>query len=312
MNDNNAKEIKEWMELFSNLYSHVDQNRTPEQIWITIMAHASSMGECIRTFSFKDLIGHAAHTFCWLCSFVNRIQKIDDPVFRINETLCGMVSLKYPLKCGHCEKDECRCDPRRMDQTPDKPASYERLLGFRNDILAAVEGYKFPQWQNKFNDIFGGRIHILTLETIGFHFLEEVGEAAVGIRKLSQFKRIREARIQDIDDTFFGLLTTVPNIVKQYRVYKRETSYTSKDSDMIKWRIVDAKMALVIEIGDTFSWFCAVMNKLDMISKSIVNDPKQLSLLSLEEQLRREYISQDGSIKCPTCGKCPCECVFYS
>ena len=224
-----------------------------------------------------------------------------------------MVSLKYPLKCGHCEKDECTCDPRRMDEIPNKAATYERLLGFRNDILASVEGYRFLQWQNKFNDIFGGRIHILTLETIGFHFLEEVGEAAIGIRKLSQFKKIREARIQDINDTFFKLLTTVPNIVEQYKTYKRETSYISKDSDMLKWRIIDAKMDLVIEIGDTFSWFCAVMNKLDMISKCIVNDPAQSPLLlSLEEQLRREYIDQDGSIKCPTCGKYPCECVFYS
>ena len=43
--------LTEWTGIFSDLYTHVDQTRTPEQIWINIMSHASTMGECIRTLS---------------------------------------------------------------------------------------------------------------------------------------------------------------------------------------------------------------------------------------------------------------------
>ena len=67
-----SKTITEWMGVFSQLYSEPDSKRTPEQLWIAVMAHSSSIGEEIRKVHFPRLLKFAAHAFCWLCSFVNR------------------------------------------------------------------------------------------------------------------------------------------------------------------------------------------------------------------------------------------------
>ncbi len=302
------RSIKEWMEIFSELYSEADSKRTPEQIWIAIMAHSSSIGESIRRFYFQELLYYAAHTFCWLCSFVNKCNEVKDDIFSCTESLCGMVSLKYPIKCGHCMRDYCKCPAKRMDAQRDKSVQYAELFRYRESILTSVETYSVAQWKEKFRDIYGDRVHIQTPESIGFHFLEEVGEGAVAVRMLSQLRRIVAEGIGGIDATFMSKLTTVGGIVKKYETYYKSEpiDYTSRDPDILKWRIVDAKMRMVIEIADTFSWFCAIMNKLDDILEA-----SKFTLPSLEEKLNEEYFDEKGNAKCPTCQEKRCKCVFF-
>jgi hypothetical protein len=308
----NGKEdrpIKEWMDIFSQIYSQVDYKRTPEQIWIAIMAHSSSIGEAIRRFAFQELLCSAAHTFCWLCSFVNKCNKAkEDDIFLYNESVCGIVSLKYPLKCGHCELDYCQCKAKGIDIQKDKSARYKDLARYRNDILKSVETYNISQWKEKFKGIYGDRIHIQTPESIGFHFLEEVGEGAVAVRKLSQLRGILNEGIEGIDTGFFKKLSTVDGMVKDYSTYYKSEAIdcTSKDPNILKWRIVEAKVNLVIEIGDTFSWFCAILNKLDEISET-----SGFKLSLLEEKIESEYFDANGNPKCPTCNSKTCTCVFF-
>lgn len=296
------------MGVFSELYSKPDFERTPEQIWIAIMAHSSSIGESIRRSAFQELLYYAAHTFCWLCSFVNKCNEVEDDIFSCTESLCGMVSLKYPLKCGHCERDYCQCPAKGVDAQRDKSAQYGRLFEFRKGILKSVEEYSIASWKETFRNIYGDRVHIQTPETIGFHFLEEVGEGAVAVRSLSQLRKIVVEGIEGIDATFMNGLTAVDGIVEKYKTcYKPgPIDYTSREPDILKWRIVDAKIRMVIEIGDTFSWFCAIMNKLEDILEA-----SRFKLPSLEEKLNEEYFDDDGNPRCPTCKQKSCECVFF-
>lgn len=305
----NHRSIKEWMRIFSELYSEADSKRTPEQIWVAVMAHSSSIGESIRRFAFGELLHHAAHTFCWLCSFVNKCNEIKNDIFSCTESLCGIVSLKYPLKCGHCKIDYCQCKARRIDAQRDKSAQYSELFRYREGVLESVETYSIAQWKEKFRDIYGDRVHIQTTDSIGFHFLEEVGEGAVAVRSLSQLRSIVDEGIEGIDENFLNELITVEGIVKNYAkhyIHPKEIDYASKNSEMLKGRIVDAKIRMVIEIADTFSWLCAIMNKLDEIL-----DASEFSLPSLEEKLNEEYINDNGTARCPTCNANPCSCVFF-
>lgn len=307
--EKNDRSIKRWMEIFSELYSEADSKRTPEQIWIAITAHSSSIGECIRRFDFRELLYFAAHTFCWLCSFVNKCNQLQkDDIFHVTESLSDIVSLKYPLKCGHCMRDYCQCEAGRMDAQRDKSAQYTELFRYREDILASVETYSVTQWKERLRGIYGNRVHIQTPETIGFHFLEEVGEGAVAVRSLSQFRGIVAEGIGGIDATFLNELTTVGGIVEKYKTYYKPgpINYTSRHPDTLKWRMVEAKMRMVIEIADTFSWFCAIMNKLDDILET-----SEFRLPSLEEKLNEEYIDNQGHPKCAICGQRSCECVFF-
>jgi hypothetical protein len=317
MKEQKSRSIKKWMEVFKELYSEVDSKRTPEQMWIAVMAHTSSIGESIRRVAFESLLDSAAHTFCWLCSFVNKCNTLQDDIFSINETLCGIVSLKYPGVCGHCRHRPCDCDPVRMDKGVDKATAYSALFGIRETALKSFEGYSIDNCKKVFYDIYGGLTHIQTLENIGFHFLEEVGEAAVCVRQLSQLRKITADRSTEIDLAFLRELSTVKGIVENYAKHKeplKHIDYTSREPSMLKARVVGAKMGLVIEIGDSFSWFCAILNKLDFISKSIYNNPEEHEdiIRPLEQVLNKVYFVSAGNARCPSCNSNPCNCAFYN
>jgi len=313
----NHKSINEWQKVFLELYSQADSNRTPEQMWIAVMAHTSSIGESIRKFAFENLLDSAAHTFCWLYSFVNKCNKLENDVFSITDSLCGIVSLMYPKVCGHCQENPCNCDPVSIEKKKDKSALYQDLLRRRKRALASFEGYSIKDGLEDFDDIYRGRIHIQTLENIGFHFLEEVGEAAVRVRQLSQLRKVTDDVNTGIDLTFLRELSTVEGIVKNYTKHEeslKHIDYSSRDPNMLKARLVGAKMGLVAEIADSFSWFCSILNKLDSISKSIHNNPERREpiIKPLEQVLNEVYFDSKGNAKCPSCKNNPCKCVFYN
>jgi hypothetical protein len=313
-----TKTISEWMKTFSNLYSEADAKRTPEQMWMAVMAHTSSIGESIRRVAFERLLDSAAHTFCWLCSFVNKCATLKSDVFSINETLCGIVSLKYPMVCGHCKQSPCQCDPVKMDKEEDKRAAYRELFDRRKRTIGSFEGFSIEDCMKIFGDIYGGRIHIQTLENIGFHFLEEIGEAAVSIRKLSQLRKITDDEATGIDSSFLEQLTTVGGIVDNYANHSKKTKdidYASRDTAMLKARLVEAKMGMIVEIADSFSWFCAILNKLGFISRSILDHPEEhpeFVLRPLEKVLIGLYFDDTGKARCPNCKSAPCKCTFYN
>jgi hypothetical protein len=310
--------IKEWMNVFLDLYSKADQQRTPEQMWIAVMAHTSSIGENIRKVAFEKLLNSGAHTFCWLCSFVNKCNRLEnDDLFSISESLCGIVSLKYPDKCGHCGHSPCDCDPVKMEDEEGKLARFKFLLEERNRNLDAYEGYSIKDYRDMFLGIYKGRLHIQSLESIGFHFLEEIGEAAVSVRQLSQLRKIACDKETGIDSSFLRSITTAEGIVENhFRHHKnpKEIKYYSKEPDMLKARVVNAKMDLVAEIADSFSWFCAILNKLDRISKSIYDKPEEHDTLKpLESVLYDVYIDPETKKAiCPSCHNSPCKCAFYN
>jgi hypothetical protein len=312
------KTIKQWMEVFSELYSETDSDRTPEQMWIAVMAHTSSIGEAIRKSAFESLMDSAAHTFCWLCSFVNKINKLQNDVFSINETLCGIVSLKYPHACGHCRGNPCACDAVSLDKEKNKSAKYVDLFDRRKRILASFEAYTIEDTTSMFKDIYSGRIHIQTLESIGFHFLEEIGEAAICVRQLSQFRRVTDDPKTKVSLDFLRELTSVEGIVnnyaKNYGQIAAGIDYASRDPNMLKARIVDAKMGLIAEIGDSYSWFCGIMNKLESISTAIYNEPDEHPEIvgPLDPVLTKIYFDSESKLRCPSCKSNPCICAFFN
>ena len=308
--------MTDWMKEYSSIYADADRERTPEQIWIAIMAHASTIGEAIRTFKVESLSISAAHTFCWLCSFINKCNELKSDVFSINETLSGVVTLKYPSRCGHCKKLPCQCDAVEMDAQTDKAANYKTLFQYRQPHLLSYATWGIDEFLGMFNEIYAGRLHIQTLENIGFHFLEEVGEAAVAVRQLSQFNKITEHGIKGLDENFLNGLTTVDGLVENYEKYHNvEIKLSSRDPEILKARLVMAKMALVVEIGDTFSWFCGILNKMLSIEKAIWEKPEEhvaCKFTGLEIALNKEYFNGQGKAICPTCKSKPCSCTFFN
>jgi hypothetical protein len=312
--------IKDWMDIFSDIYKAADADRTPEQIWIAIMAHASKIGESIRTFSIQELSKSSAHTFCWLCSFINKCNTQEHNIFSLNETLSSIVTLKYPGVCGHCRKNVCVCDSVTMDKGKDKSAAYTELLDLRSRLAFPTYGLK--DFFKIFKDTYEARLHIQSLESIGFHFLEEIGEAAFAVRKLSQLQKIHTYNIKGIDTDLYDNLTTVESIVTNYQKHyetikkfkEHPETLNNRDTETLIARVIEAKIDLLVEIGDTFSWFCAISNKLSNIEQSIWEKPEEhvgKLYQNLEVTLMEEY-HNDGKYYCPNCKSTSCTCAFFN
>ncbi|GAI82034.1 unnamed protein product [marine sediment metagenome] len=104
---------------------------------------------------------------------------------------------------------------------------------------------------------------------------------------------------------------------KKYKVDKdkeviKRIDLTSNDPDLIKLRLVKSKMDFVIELADTFSWYCAVLLKLQEIIEYEDLDDELLKTFHIEESLKKVYESRstDEPLKCYACGATECKCKF--
>ena len=310
--------VTEWCKDIEKLYAETDEKTSPEGLWIATMAHCSVMGEGIRRYNYSELIESAAHVFCWMCSYVNLCNKTNDLLFRFENTLCEIVSLKFPRICGHCEKNECICNPEKMDEKKNKTAKYKFLL--KEWKLVRAEKYTLPSWMEMFRRLYGGRLHMMTLESIGFHFLEEAGEEMFSVRQLLQLRGVANAGIEKFEESFLERITSIEGLVKEYNLCindpnlpkksngKPDIDYTSEDIVYIKARIVSAKMDFVIELADTFSWFCGILIKVKNIAKCNNIDD---GLFDIEKTLQNIYGKKGEKLKCSTCGETKCKCRFF-
>lgn len=302
--------VTEWTEVFKKLYSDQDKARSPADLWTAAYAHFSAMGEHIRRMDFYDLMNvSATHAFCWFCSFFTKCEGLQSDVFHLKESsLSDVIALKYPGVCGHCREKHCICRPIEQDEKRDKAALYKQLLGLRDDWAVQWHTYTVEMWQQLFWGIYGQQVHMLPLEVIGFHFLEEAGEAAMAVRSLQQLRRAPE-EVKGVDGKFLNTLSTVQGTVQLYDEYKKITpQFDSDDPEHIRGRLVKAKMELIVELGDTFSWFCSVLSKVRSIADKCKSKCSYANT-AFSEMLLKEYLPY-GEPQCPTCHACPCRCKF--
>ncbi len=308
--------IKDWAAALHQLYQGPDSSRSPEEVWIGAMAHCSSIGEAIRKSDYVELMKFAARAFCWMLSFSVKCGKTEDLLFRCNNSFCEMVYLKFPDLCGHCTHNLCDCKPVEIEAKKDKAAKYEILLDkWKRDYRTKGIQYTIDDWLNIFTTIYAGRIHLQTMETLGFHFLEEAGEEAMAVRKLMQLRAVAESGIDRIDKNTLNKLVTIPDIASEYiRLGKGQPNgkpsfkLNSKDYVDIYARIVDAKMDFIVELADLFSFFCSILIKLG----SVTVEKNKVFAANLEEAMIETYGKPDEGLTCPVCKKNACECIFFS
>ena len=309
------KLVTQWATDFQNLYGDNDSRRHPEELWIATMGHCSVMGEAIRRDNYCELLDAAAHAFCWMCCYINKCNQGRDPFFRIDNTLSEIVGMKFPNICGHCEQAECMCRPLEIDEKKDKSARYSNLFEKWKDFKCGH--YELNRWLATFWKIYKGRIHLLTLSSIGFHFLEEAGEAAVAVRQLVQLRGILKEKIAGIDEPFLAKIASIPGLIGEYVAYRNDTvkktpdwkiNYTLKDPLHLRARILEAKMGQLIEFADTFSWYCAILIK---VTEILHNAKVTLEDYNIETTLQNVYMKAGTSITCPKCSKDKCECLFF-
>lgn len=316
----------DWAGKFKVLYENNDQHRHPEDFWTGVMAHLSVVGEAIRKTDYRELLEAAAHAFCWMSGYVTKCNTGEDPLFKIDHSLAEMVALKFPWKCGHCGEKTCKCHPVKMDEANDKAAKYRELF---SDWSMPINwgDWTFRHFIDMFWKIYGGKIHLQTLENIGFHLLEEAGEEAKAVRQLVGLRGITKQNFDGINDEYINNLSSIPNIVDEYEnsikflksnynqaseaQAKKSIDYTSNLPGVLKARLCLSKMDFVIELADTFSWLCAVLLKVEKTLERL--DSKLYDELKIENYLHKTYKIDDTNSDaiCYACEKSSCRCLFF-
>jgi len=310
------KSIEDWMVVFDRIYGEVNKARSPAQMWLSVMAHCSAMGEGIRTVHYEDVLREAAHAFEWMCAFVTKLNALpENHVFSFRAPFSDIIAIKYPNVCGHCVSSPCRCNTVEMDAQADKAGRYSKLYSRWKQHIESWRTFKFSDWVASFDSIYRQNVHLLTLDMIGFHFLEETGEAAHAVKALSEMETAGDFFGGDII-TFARDLTSVEGLMPlswhdDYKAVvegKEPLDPASTDILAIKKRLVYSKIHLVTEFADTFAWMCSLLKKIDIIAKT---NGAQLPLM--EQTIEAEYQSNDGNRTwiCPTCKQAKCAGEFY-
>lgn len=198
VSENNHSEVslEVWQDYFSQLYSERNKDFTPEVssfIWLKVIEKATVVGESIRKKNFNDASKALARVFCWLCSFSTKNSDMLD-----TKSLSEIVWYKYPKICSTCAQEldtelmrelenkkalKCRCD-QNVEDISGKHVNNEILEEYRR----LDKPIKLDEWVDMFRVIYGHRLHLQSLDSICFHFVEEVGEVTTALRNYRELE----------------------------------------------------------------------------------------------------------------------------
>lgn len=169
--------LDDWVKMFEEIYGEKNKGKTDEEIWLHVVEEVAELAEDLRKQHVRprynkkgELEGaviNIADTFAWLCAFVSKRGSLEEIVWH-----------KYPNICSYCFVDtNCLCIAKMSYM--DKEEREKKLETYRRKKDRPVTLF---DWQKMFERIYGNVNRVVTLEQIGFHLMEEVGEVAREIR----------------------------------------------------------------------------------------------------------------------------------
>jgi len=199
-------QLDDFVSAIPKIYSNKDAKRSIWDVWMHANHHASAIGEEVRKgASGRELFTEIADFAMWLFTAVNKFrgqigiandrESEQESLIRIAHGYSDLLWNKFPSLCPVCywrrakgnrtsEKnpgfsEPCDCflhdvETRNQDQ---KRRHTKALRAFsRQHSLKKPQG--IDQWQDMFARIFEANLRHLTLTSIAFHLLEEMGEVS--------------------------------------------------------------------------------------------------------------------------------------
>lgn len=200
--------VEDYVNIVRNTWKGIHSQRTTLDYCLHVLDHASKLGEAIRKDDANLVLKETAETANWLFGFVAKLNdnKVDwEDSFNISTNLYRMIWDKYPDLCPHCfqriyklgngkitnkeieDKVKPRCKycladyPTVEQRTEDKKYPEIKKLSEKELRKYAKKTAKnipqtFKNMENMFHRIYKANTSIATIESIGFHILEETGE----------------------------------------------------------------------------------------------------------------------------------------
>jgi len=295
-----------------------DVQRPVFDVWCHVLDHAARLGEALRRELYDDAGHEVGRVAVWLISFVAKLRDENKTghgrLFHITAPLSHMIWNKYPRCCHTCygygivlprhrgesvpdwngQLQRCDCLLRladveaRSEQLTDEQKEWikrERREYAKKTMPTSPEAFGLDELEKMFCDIFQPAIFAQSVESIGFHFLEEIGEVSEAMTKLYSFKEKSEATLQ----------------LHEAR-----------------------KLEVEEEIADAFAWLFAVSNKLRGIfqladrawdrlepGRKLPFQPRYADAMWVSERIWAEYRSPEGVFGCRVCHHPKCDCPIY-
>ncbi|MBU1111152.1 MAG: MazG nucleotide pyrophosphohydrolase domain-containing protein [Nanoarchaeota archaeon] len=211
MNNPNYKQrsLSDWTNVFNNLYGSGNQFSSAGEMWGNVVSAGSRLAKDLRlerVNARKDenskLVGTLVNVpdiFAWMSAFSQRFGSLEE-----------MTWYRFPGVCRYCLTEEnCSCITDKMymkEQIPDREVRLQELRRERKNYPATLDA-----WQEMFDRIYGNANRIQTLQQIGLHLIEEIGEVQEEINRRDESKIIRE--LPDVFAWINGVLIKTSEVI---------------------------------------------------------------------------------------------------
>ncbi|MEM3713059.1 MAG: MazG nucleotide pyrophosphohydrolase domain-containing protein [Thermoproteota archaeon] len=192
--------LDRWVKFFDEIYGERNRGMMNEEIWLHVVEEVAELTEDLRKTHIKPrynkkgelegVLVNFADIFAWLCAFVTRHGSLEEIVWH-----------KFPNICPYCFADkDCLCIARMSYMDKEEREKYlETHRKNKNNFPQ-----KLDDWKKMFDRIYGNINRVQSIEQIGFHMTEEVGEVAREIRL-----RRKEELKEEIADVFAWLIAII-------------------------------------------------------------------------------------------------------
>lgn len=190
--------FEQWALILDKIYGKRNENRSISEMWLRAVSDASKVGEAVRKSDAYEAMVYLTHTFGWIITSSTKLLKTEfdetPALLRYDSKpyicLTDIVLSKYPNICPYCGGNPCQCSSIR--RTVERESKSERRLRLNRVNSQAKEAGMLPETisdvSSMYENIYGQIHYGSPLESIAFHFLEEIGEVASCITSLEDGK----------------------------------------------------------------------------------------------------------------------------
>ena len=178
--------LDDWQQSFYDLYGHIDNDLPLYDIMLQMVADSTRIAEAMRRDSYNVALPYIPRVFSWLCSMrskVARNEKYRD--IGGDKTLADIIWHKYPRVCAFCAMPKCICPALHVDvmTRDERDVHMKEVEGSLEAARRQERPSKLNDWVEMFEDVYGTVNASRSSAVKTFHFLEEIGEVEVELRK---------------------------------------------------------------------------------------------------------------------------------
>lgn len=291
-----------------------DAERTIYDALLHAVHHASKLGEQVRRGEYQAVLDELGHTVMWFLTFVGKLQqpigerqkeRWEEHLFYTPLPLTDIVWNKYPYTCHACYlrlskeerqeeafKRQCDCllKPNIVElRTEKEKSAAEQSLRKLAEDHNSEKVKSLSGLEEMFAYLFESNYDNLSLQSVAFHLLEEIGEISDALLRLYSY---------DLDKT--------PDPVEH--CLQRRRSLEGEIADAVSWIF-----AVSIRVKRLYEIYDKLPDRLGH-GPLPLSPPPRASMINFVNILWNQYGDKNtGFLYCPTCGKsrCGCKLRFY-